>query len=67
VAAGEALATQLRAAADAEDAAPIFVADSALYSAENVARLSTAGVQWISRVPDTSAPACTALAVPDDG
>jgi transposase len=68
VAAVEALAAQLRAAADAEtagEAAPIFVADSGLYSAENVARLTTAGVQWISRVPDTSIEARTALAVAD--
>jgi transposase len=51
VAAVEALAEQLRT--DIEQA-PIFVADSGLYSAENVARLSAAGVRWISRVPDTS-------------
>jgi transposase len=51
VAAVEALATQLAAA---EEEAPLFVADSSLYSTENVARLSTAGVRWISRVPETS-------------
>jgi len=61
VAAVEALAEQLRAAADAADAAPLFVADSGLYSADNVARLSAAGVRWVSRVPDTSKEACTAL------
>jgi transposase len=66
VAAVEALADQLRAAAAAEEEAPIFVADSGLYSAENVARLSAAGVRWISRVPDTSKEARTALSVPDD-
>src|SRR5215470_14899669 len=68
VAAVEALAGQLRAAAsdEAAEEAPLFVADSGLYSAENVARLSTAGVRWISRVPDTSKEARTALAVPDD-
>jgi transposase len=67
VAAVEALAEQLRAAAaEAEQETPLFVADSGLYSAENVARLSTAGVRWISRVPDTSKEARTALAVPDD-
>jgi transposase len=64
VAAVEALAQQLRA--DLEEA-PIFVADSGLYSAENVARLSAAGVRWISRVPDTSTEARTALEVADDG
>jgi transposase len=31
-----------------------------------VARLTTAGVRWISRVPDTSKEARTALSVPDD-
>jgi transposase len=63
VAAVEALAAQLRA--DAEEA-PIFVADSGLYSAENVAQLSAAGVRWISRVPDTSKQARAALEVADD-
>jgi transposase len=63
VAAVEALAEQLRA--DVEEA-PIFVADSGLYSAENVARLSAAGVRWISRVPETSTQARAALAVADD-
>jgi len=67
VAAVESLADQLRATeAEAEEEAPIFIADSGLYSAENVARLSTAGVRWISRVPDTSKEARTALSVPDD-
>src|SRR5215470_15551666 len=63
VAAVEALASQFRAA---EEEPPIFVADSGLYSAENVARLSAAGVRWISRVPDTSTEARAALAVADD-
>jgi transposase len=49
VAAVEALAEQLHAAADSEGEAPLFVADSGLYSAENVARLTTAGMRWISR------------------
>src|SRR5262249_2835903 len=40
-------------------------ADSGLYSAENVARPAAAGVRWISRVPDTSSLARTALAVAD--
>src|SRR5258706_4202398 len=63
VAAVEALAEQLRAGA--QDEAPIFVADSSLYSAENVARLNQASVRWISRVPDTSSEARAALAVAD--
>src|SRR5262245_23948718 len=69
VAAVEALAEQLRAATDAEDSAdeaPLFVADSGLYSADTVARLTAAGVRWISRVPDTSQGAHAALTVPDD-
>jgi transposase len=66
VAAVEALAAHLHAAADAEEEAPLFVADSGLYSAENVARLSTAGVRWISRVPETSNEARVALQVADD-
>jgi transposase len=69
VAAVEALAEQLRAAEDADegaDEAPLFVADSGLYSAANVARLSVAGVRWISRVPETSEQARSALSVADD-
>jgi transposase len=70
LAAVEALAEQLRPAEDgaggAEAETPIFVADSGLYSAHNVAQLSGAGVQWISRVPDTSADAHAALDVADD-
>jgi len=62
VAAVETLADQLRAA---EEEAPLFVADSGLYSADNVARLSAAGVRWISRVPDTSQEARAALQVAD--
>jgi transposase len=67
VAAVEALADQLRTPEEGEAEAPIFVADSGLYSAENVARLSAAGVRWISRVPDTSTEARAALEVADDG
>ena len=63
VATVETLAEQL----NTEDAeVPIFLADSGLYSADNVARLSAAGVRWISRVPDTSTAARAALAVADD-
>jgi transposase len=63
VAAVEALAEQLRTQ---EDETPLFVADSGLYSAANVARLAAAGVRWISRVPDTSKEARAALEVADD-
>ena len=61
-AAVEALPEQLRTP---DEGAPLFVADSGLYSADNVARLNAAGVRWISRVPDTSKPAGAALAVAD--
>jgi transposase len=37
------------------------VADSGLYSADNVARLSQAGARWITRVPDSSREARAAL------
>jgi transposase len=63
VAAVETLADQLRAA---DEESPLFVADSGLYTAENVARLAAAGVRWISRVPDTSKEARVALGVDDD-
>jgi transposase len=56
VAAVAALAEQLRG----EDETPIFVADSGLYSAENLARLRD--VRWISRVPETSTRAQQAVA-----
>src|SRR5262245_56076586 len=65
VAAVEALADQLRTADDEAAAPPLFVADSGLYSADNVTRLSAAGVRWISRVPDTSTAARAALEVAD--
>jgi transposase len=32
----------------------VYVADSGLYSAENMTRLNDAGVRWVSRVPETS-------------
>jgi transposase len=63
VAAVTALADQLRTP---DEEAPVFVADSGLYSAENVAQLNAAGVRWISRVPDTSTTARAALEVTDD-
>jgi len=36
------------------ETAGIYVADSGLYSAENMSQLNQAGVQWVSRVPETS-------------
>jgi transposase len=32
----------------------VYVADSGLYSAENMTRLNAGGVHWVSRVPETS-------------
>jgi transposase len=63
VAAVEALAAQLQASDPAEQETPIFVADSGLYSTENVRRLTAAGVRWISRVPETSTAAQAAQAM----
>jgi transposase len=63
LAAVEALAEQLQTAGEE---APTFVADSGLYSAANMRRLTAAGVRWISRVPDTSQEAHAALQVADD-
>src|SRR5262249_28743957 len=57
VAAVEPPSEQLRG----EGETPLFVADSGLYSAENMARLNTAQVRWISRVPETSAEAKAAV------
>lgn len=37
----------------------VYVADSGLYSTENMTHLNTAGVQWVSRVPETSTAAQT--------
>lgn len=58
VAAVEALQEQLRAGDGTDllldEDEPIFVADSGLYSEENMLRLADAGVRWISRVPETS-------------
>ena len=53
----EALGEQLRG----EGETPIFVADSGMYSAANLARLNRAQVRWISRVPETSVEAKAAV------
>jgi transposase len=66
VAAVETLAKQLHGeeapAGELGKEAPHFVADSGLYSAENMARLDRAEVRWISRVPATSQGAKQAVA-----
>jgi transposase len=69
VAAVEALAQQLRSAdtdpatmaADPPEHA-LFVADGGLYSEAAMARLNTAGIAWVSRVPTTLSAAQLALA-----
>jgi transposase len=53
----EALGEQLHG----EGETPIFVADSGLYSAANMARLNRAQARWISRVPETSSEAKAAV------
>jgi transposase len=40
---------------------PLYVADSGLYSAENMRKLNQAGVRWVSRVPETSKEAKAAV------
>ncbi len=62
VAAVEALGEQLRG----EGETPLFVADSGLYSAQNMARLGKAHVRWISRVPETSGEAKQAVRQADE-
>jgi transposase len=47
----QALTQQLQMSGEAPG---VYVADSGLYSAENMTHLHHAGVQWVSRVPETS-------------
>jgi transposase len=47
----QALTAQLQTSGET---AGVYVADSGLYSAENMTRLNAAGVRWVSRVPETS-------------
>lgn len=39
---------------DSDETPGVYVADSGLYSTENMTRLNQAGVRWVSRVPETS-------------
>jgi transposase len=39
---------------DSGESPGVYVADSGLYSTENMTQLNTAGVRWVSRVPETS-------------
>ena len=43
------------------DEKPIYVADSGLYSAQNMGQLNQAGVRWVSWVPETSKEAKAAV------
>ncbi len=47
----QALTQQLR---ESGESPGVYVADSGLYSAQNMIQLNAAGVRWISRVPETS-------------
>lgn len=58
----EALAGQF---ADADEEAPILVADSGMYSIANMARLNAARIAWVCRVPETLREAKAALEVPE--
>jgi transposase len=66
VAAVEALKEQLWGEAEGAtgagpSAASIYVADAGIYGEENMSRLAGAGVEWVSRVPATSAAARSAI------
>jgi transposase len=47
----QALTQQLR---ESDETPGVYVADSGLYSVENMTQLNAAGVGWVSRVPQTS-------------
>jgi transposase len=51
LAAVQALTQQLQ---DSGETPGVYVADSGLYSAQNMTQLNVAGVRWVSRVPETS-------------
>src|SRR5262245_54138566 len=59
-----AVLTQLRdiTAKESKEEAPLFVADSALYSTATMQQFSAAQVRWVSRVPETSTEAKAAVA-----
>ena len=72
VAAVEALKEQLRGEEEKTGeeepsaAASIYVADAGIYGEENMNRLARAGVEWVSRVPETSAAARSAKFGPEE-
>src|SRR5262249_45106712 len=59
-----AVLTQLRdiTAKESKEEAPLFVADSALYSTTTMQQFSAAQVRWVSRVPETATEAKAAVA-----
>ena len=50
----EAVTALTRHLQDSEETPGVYVADSGLYSTENMTRLNQAGVRWVSRVPEVS-------------
>ncbi len=64
----QALTQQLQ---ESGETASVYVADSGLYSAENMTQLNAAGVRWVSRVPETATVAQALvqerLDTPEDG
>jgi transposase len=48
------------------DEKPIYVADSGLYSAQNMLTFNQAKIRWVSRVPETSTEAKAAVIQPED-
>src|SRR5258708_12191162 len=50
----QALTQQLR---ESGETPGVYVADSGLYSAENMTQLNATGVPWVTRVPEPSTPA----------
>ena len=50
----EAVTTLTQQLRESGETPGVYVADSGLYSAENMSQLNTTGVRWVSRVPETS-------------
>ena len=50
----EAVTALTRHLQDSEETPGVYVADSGLYSTENMTQLNQAGVRWVSRVPEIS-------------
>jgi transposase len=61
-----AMVETLSAQLHADEETPLFVADSGMYSAQNMLWLGRAGVRWISRVPETAQDAKQAVTGMED-